>query len=66
MWIHEYFCFNLFPLFSVAKLILYILCRRVKVPSTRALAMDHRNDTLSNAIAIVCGYIGEFSNYKKK
>ncbi|WAR15332.1 MTP5-like protein [Mya arenaria] len=42
----------------VVKLILFILCRRVPHPTVQALALDHRNDVLSNFAAIVFGYIG--------
>ncbi|XP_060078439.1 uncharacterized protein LOC132557924 [Ylistrum balloti] len=42
----------------VIKLVLYLLCRRVQKPSVQALAQDHRNDVLSNSVALVCGYIG--------
>ncbi|XP_053379277.1 uncharacterized protein LOC123539362 isoform X2 [Mercenaria mercenaria] len=42
----------------VIKFILYIFCRRVKHPTVQALALDHRNDVLSNFIAIVFGYLG--------
>ncbi|KAJ8319759.1 hypothetical protein KUTeg_001346 [Tegillarca granosa] len=43
----------------VIKLILYLVCRRVPSPSIQALAMDHRNDVLSNSVAIVFGYIDQ-------
>ncbi|XP_061196691.1 uncharacterized protein LOC133204968 [Saccostrea echinata] len=42
----------------VLKLILFLLCRRIMTPTVQALAQDHRNDVLSNTLAIVCGYIG--------
>ncbi|XP_021366579.1 metal tolerance protein 9-like [Mizuhopecten yessoensis] len=42
----------------VIKLVLYLLCRRVQKPSVQALAQDHRNDVLSNSVALVCGYLG--------
>ncbi|CAD5115370.1 DgyrCDS4349 [Dimorphilus gyrociliatus] len=42
----------------IIKLILFLTCRRVPVPTTQALAEDHRNDTLSNSVALICGYIG--------
>lgn len=42
----------------VIKFVLFVLCRRVKTPTVQALAQDHRNDVLSNTLAIVCGYIG--------
>ncbi|CAG5136551.1 unnamed protein product [Candidula unifasciata] len=46
----------------VAKLILWLFCRRVNSPIVQALAQDHRNDVLSNAVAIICGYLGS-SNF---
>ncbi|XP_076452074.1 uncharacterized protein LOC143287721 isoform X2 [Babylonia areolata] len=48
----------------VVKLVLWLVCRRVKSFTVQALAMDHRNDVLSNTVAIVCGYLGsrEFQN----
>ncbi|BFZ23391.1 hypothetical protein BsWGS_26431 [Bradybaena similaris] len=42
----------------VIKLVLWLVCRRVKSSIVQALAQDHRNDVLSNAVAIICGYIG--------
>lgn len=42
----------------VIKLILFLICRRVPLLTTQALAEDHRNDTLSNSVALICGYIG--------
>ena len=27
--------------------------------TVQALAMDHRNDVMSNSVAIVCGYLGK-------
>ncbi|KAK3105096.1 hypothetical protein FSP39_017200 [Pinctada imbricata] len=42
----------------VIKLVLYLLCRRVRSPTVQALAQDHRNDVFSNTLAIACGYIG--------
>ncbi|XP_022345563.2 uncharacterized protein LOC111138064 [Crassostrea virginica] len=42
----------------VLKFVLCLLCRRVKTPTVQALAQDHRNDVLSNTLAIVCGYVG--------
>ncbi|XP_025082760.1 metal tolerance protein 11-like isoform X2 [Pomacea canaliculata] len=40
------------------KLTLYIVCRRINSPIVQALAVDHRNDVVSNSVAIVCGYLG--------
>ncbi|XP_064598795.1 uncharacterized protein LOC135465484 [Liolophura sinensis] len=42
----------------VVKFILYMVCRKVDSPSIQALALDHRNDVLSNTIALIFGYIG--------
>ena len=44
----------------VFKLALYLLCRRVNNPSVQALAVDHRNDTLSNLVAIIFGLMGTY------
>ncbi len=43
----------------VIKVLLFIYCRRHKSPSTDVLTQDHRNDVISNAVAIVFGYIGD-------
>ncbi|CAG5115112.1 unnamed protein product, partial [Candidula unifasciata] len=32
--------------------------RKLQLPPVDALIQDHRNDTLSNTIAIICGYLG--------
>uniref|UniRef100_A0A914HMZ5 Cation efflux protein cytoplasmic domain-containing protein n=1 Tax=Globodera rostochiensis TaxID=31243 RepID=A0A914HMZ5_GLORO len=41
----------------VVKLILFLLCRRQKdSSSTRVLAQDHRNDCLSNSVALLCAF----------
>ena len=40
------------------KLGLFIVCRRVAIPGSQALAHDHRNDVISNTAAIACGLIG--------
>ncbi|OWF36644.1 Metal tolerance protein 5 [Mizuhopecten yessoensis] len=42
----------------VVKFVLYLLCRRIKSPTIQALAQDHRNDVVSNTIALLFGYIG--------
>lgn len=42
----------------VIKLVLFLLCRRIDNPSIQALAQDHRNDVISNAFALVFGYLG--------
>lgn len=39
------------------KMCLFILCNRFRNdPSTRVLAQDHRNDCLSNSIALLCAF----------
>ena len=40
------------------KLVLWIVCRNVKSSVVQALAQDHRNDVVSNSVAMVCGYLG--------
>ncbi|XP_069103883.1 uncharacterized protein [Argopecten irradians] len=47
----------------VIKFILYLLCRPILKPTVQALAQDHRNDVLSNSVALVCGYLGKYSQY---
>ncbi|ESO88767.1 hypothetical protein LOTGIDRAFT_234372 [Lottia gigantea] len=44
----------------VVKLGLFILCyiKGRNISSVKVLLQDHRNDTLSNLIAIICGYLG--------
>ncbi|XP_033764123.1 metal tolerance protein 11-like isoform X1 [Pecten maximus] len=42
----------------VVKFVLFLVCRRIKSPTIQALAQDHRNDVISNTLAILCGYIG--------
>lgn len=44
----------------VSKFVLFILCHCFgrSSSSVRALALDHRNDVLSNIVAIICGYLG--------
>lgn len=49
----------------VIKLTLYLVCRRVSSSTVQALAMDHRNDVLSNAVAIIFGYIGSHQMFEK-
>lgn len=41
------------------KIILYYCCRNVPVETIKALAQDHRNDVLSNCVALLSGLIGE-------
>ena len=42
----------------VSKAILFVLCYRIKTPTMSALAEDHRNDVVSNIVALFCGLIG--------
>ena len=42
----------------LVKLVLFLYCRTKKSPSTAVLAQDHRNDVLSNAVALGFGYLG--------
>ena len=39
---------------------LYILCKQVRNPSVQALAVDHRNDVVSNLAALVFGLLGTY------
>lgn len=42
----------------VIKFVLWLVCRRVQTSTVQALAQDHRNDVMSNSVALVCGYVG--------
>ncbi|XP_069111941.1 uncharacterized protein [Argopecten irradians] len=42
----------------VVKFVLFLVCRRINSPTIQALAQDHRNDVVSNTVAILCGYVG--------
>ena len=42
------------------KLFLFLYCRSIKSPSTQVLALDHRNDVVSNSFALVFGVIGKY------
>ena len=42
----------------VCKLLLWLACRKVNSSVMQALAQDHRNDVVSNTVAIICGYLG--------
>ena len=44
------------------KIILFLVCRRVRTPSVDAMTRDHKNDVLSNILAIVFGYLGNSFN----
>lgn len=37
------------------------MCRGSNSSSVQALALDHRNDVVSNSVALVCGYLGKSS-----
>lgn len=41
------------------KILLFIYCRRYKSSSVKVLTQDHRNDIISNAVALGFGYIGD-------
>jgi len=43
----------------VLKAILYYCCRGVPVETIKALAHDHRNDVLSNCVALISGLFGK-------
>ncbi|KAL5015139.1 hypothetical protein ScPMuIL_009409 [Solemya velum] len=51
----------------LTKVVLFVICRYWggNSSSVRALVEDHRNDILSNAVAIVCGYLGSEDFIKK-
>ncbi|XP_050411618.1 uncharacterized protein LOC126826673 isoform X1 [Patella vulgata] len=49
----------------VIKFIMWLMCRRIQSPSVQALAQDHRNDVLSNTVAIICGYLGSMEMFEK-
>ena len=46
----------------VLKSSLYILCKRVKNPSVQALAVDARNDVVSNLVTLAFGLLGTYIN----
>lgn len=41
------------------KLMLFFLCSRESSATLNVLAQDHRNDLLSNTIALLCGILGK-------
>lgn len=47
----------------IVKLTLMIICYCYKSPNTATLATDHRNDSISNTVAITCGYLGTYWGY---
>ena len=48
--------------FAVIKLALFLVYRRFSNSTIKALALDHRNDVISNSIALTFGFLG-FSNF---
>ncbi|XP_022254936.1 metal tolerance protein 7-like isoform X2 [Limulus polyphemus] len=45
--------------FSVGmKALLFAVSFRIKTVSAQALSQDHRNDVLSNSVALACGFVG--------
>ena len=44
----------------VLKGTLYLLCKGVKNPSVQALAVDHRNDVVSNVVTLAFGLLGTY------
>ena len=47
------------------KLMLFFLCSRESSATLNALAQDHRNDVLSNSIALLCGILGKWHWLKR-
>ncbi|CCD67011.1 Cation efflux protein cytoplasmic domain-containing protein [Caenorhabditis elegans] len=47
----------------LVKLSLYLFCKRYKEPSVNVLAMDHRNDCISNTVALICAWLGTKYSY---
>ncbi|KAF1752771.1 hypothetical protein GCK72_019326 [Caenorhabditis remanei] len=45
------------------KLSLHLFCKRYKEPSVNVLAMDHRNDCISNTVALLCAWLGTKYSY---
>ena len=46
---------------------LFLVIRKIASPSAAALAQDHRNDVLSNIVALVMFFVGErFINTNRK
>lgn len=43
---------------TVLKSILYFFCRRQKTTGSKILAMDQRNDVVTNVVALIAAYIG--------
>jgi len=41
------------------KFVLMVFCFRQGTSSGKTLAIDHRNDCVSNTVAIICAYIGD-------
>ncbi|CAI5453177.1 unnamed protein product [Caenorhabditis angaria] len=45
------------------KLFLYVVCKQYTDASVNVLAMDHRNDCISNTVALICAYLGTQYSY---
>ncbi len=39
---------------------MYFLCKRVRNPTVQALAVDHRNDVVSNFVTLIFGLLGTY------
>ncbi len=44
----------------ILKGLLYFLCKKVHNPSVQALAVDHRNDVVSNFVTLIFGILGTY------
>ena len=44
--------------FSVIKILMYIVMRQYEIATVQALCTDHRNDTLANLVALFAGLAG--------
>ncbi|CAD6188550.1 unnamed protein product [Caenorhabditis auriculariae] len=48
----------------VVKIVLYIICQKYKKDASIAvLALDHRNDCISNTVALTCAWLGTSLSY---
>lgn len=48
----------------VIKAVLWLVSRNVPSAVVQALAQDHRNDVLSNSVALLCGFLGSSNFYR--
>ena len=48
----------------VIKFVLFLVIRKIPSPSAGALAMDHRNDVISNIVALAMGFVGKITDDK--